>query len=267
MKNITYFQELSFHKFNGPEYVNLMDRFLSQTTAAGAETLHLQEEDLARMRQLHTQLQNNVARTTALPETQKLQAIDIERSTLGQYIITTVRNALTLPIAAKAAAATALYTVLKPYVGFYNQPAPQKTATIDGMLIDLAQDGMQDHLAALSLSDYVETLTLKNAQYKVILEQRTQARTANKVVDSTTIRQEMDTIYKYITTVAFAHNVVTPSESIEAYILTVNAILAEANISYNQRMAKATDTPSVPDEPATPSTPSAPDSDATAPAE
>lgn len=238
MKNINYFQELSFHKFNTPEYVTIMDRFISQTIALGAEKLHYEEADVDRLRQLHTQLQNNVARTTACPETIKLQALDVERSTLGQYIITSVRNSLSLPLAEKAAAATALYTVLKPYVGFYNQPAPQKTATIEGMLIDLNQESMQTYITALGLGNYIETLTLKNAQYKVILEQRTQARTANKAVDSATLRQEMDSLYKYITTVAFAHNVLTPSDEIDAYILTINAILSEANASYNQRTAK-----------------------------
>jgi hypothetical protein len=123
-------------------------------------------------------------------------------------------------------------------VGFYNQPAPQKTATIEGMLIDLNQESMQTYITALGLGNYIETLTLKNAQYKVILEQRTQARTANKAVDSATLRQEMDALYKYITTVAFAHNVLTHSDEIDAYILTINAILSEANASYNQRTAK-----------------------------
>jgi hypothetical protein len=123
-------------------------------------------------------------------------------------------------------------------VGFYNLTAPQKTAIIDGMLVDLGQEAMQEHLATLNLSSYTEALTLKNAQYKVILEQRTQARTANKAVDSATLRQEMDALYKYITTVAFAHNVLTPSDEIDAYILTINAILSEANASYNQRTAK-----------------------------
>ncbi|MBQ5838726.1 MAG: hypothetical protein IIW42_01670, partial [Bacteroidaceae bacterium] len=58
------------------------------------------------------------------------------------------------------------------------------------------------------------------------------------IVDSATLRQEMDALYKYITTVAFAHNVVTPSQEADAYIATINAIIGEINTSYNQRMAK-----------------------------
>ena len=48
--------------------------------------------------------------------------------------------------------------------------------------------------------------------------QRMEARNAGKTADSKTIRTEMDALYKFITTVAFAHNVVSPSEQIAAYI-------------------------------------------------
>jgi hypothetical protein len=48
----------------------------------------------------------------------------------------------------------------------------------------------------------------------------------------------MDALYKYVTTVAFAHNVVTPSEDIDHFIFYVNDILSEVNTSYNQRMAQ-----------------------------
>lgn len=242
MKKITSFNEIYLGKFNTPEYVNLMDRFISTTKSLGEELLHYEAADMNQMESLHNQLQNNVARNSACPETIKLQAIDVERSTMGQYIITSVRNSISLPLANKAAAATALYTILKTYVGFYNQPAPQKTATIDGMLIDLNQESNQEHIEALGLSAYIETLMLKNAQYKVVLDQRTQSRNNNKLVDSATLRLEMDALYKYITTVAFAHNVVTPSDDINNYIATINAILGEANASYNQRTSKANTT-------------------------
>ena len=238
MKNITYFNSISFHKFNTAEYVTLIGRFISQTSAIGAETLHYEDEDLSRLLELHSQLQNNVARTTALSETPELVALDAERTNLGQYIISTVRNAQNLPIKQKSDAAKVLYAVLKPYVGFYNQPAPQKTATLEGMLLDLSVEEIAEYVTTLGLTEFVESLTLKNAQYKVKLDQRTQSRAAlYSNTDSATLRTEMDALYKYITTVAFAHNVVTPSEDIAQYIATINAIIGEANASYNQRTA------------------------------
>jgi hypothetical protein len=260
MKTIPYFVDSSFHKFNTPEYVTLIDRFISQTQARGEELLHYPKADMDRLKELFNQLQNNVARSMALAETPKLVAMDAERSTLGQYIITTVRNSQNLPIKAKAEAAKQLYAVLRAYVGFYNQPAPQKTATIDGMLLDLSSPEMQDHVTTLALGEYIESLTLKNAQYKVKVEVRTTARAAlHSVTDSATLRQEMDALYKYITTLAFAHNVVTPSEDIAQYIVTINAIIGEANSSYNQRMAqKKKEDPTEPSEPTEPQDPSQP---------
>ena len=238
MKTIPNFVDSSFHKFNTPEYVTLFGRFISQTTAQGAETLHYEDADINRLQELYGQLQNNVARSTALSETPELVALDAERTNLGQYIISTVRNAQNLPIKQKSDAAKVLYAVLKPYVGFYNQPAPQKTATLEGMLLDLSVEEIAEYVTTLGLTEFVESLTLKNAQYKVKLDQRTQSRAAlYSNTDSATLRTEMDALYKYITTVAFAHNVVTPSEDIAQYIATINAIIGEANASYNQRTA------------------------------
>ncbi|MBQ5693710.1 MAG: hypothetical protein IIV71_00385, partial [Bacteroidaceae bacterium] len=81
----------------------------------------------------------------------------------------------------------------------------------------------------------------------------------HSVTDSATLRLEMDALYKYITTLAFAHNVVTPSEDIAQYIVTINAIIGEANSSYNQRMAqKKKEDPTEPSEPTEPQEPSQP---------
>ena len=229
----------SFHKFNTPEYVNLMDRFISQTQAQGEEVLHYQKADMDRMKELFGQLQNNVARSMALAETPELVALDSERTSLGQYIINSVRNAQSLPIKQKSDAAKQLYAVLRAYVGFYNQPAPQKTATLDGMLLDLSSEELAEYITTLGLSECVEALTLKNAQYKVKVDARTQARSAlHSTADSATLRTEMDALYKYITTVAFAHNVITPSEDITLYINNMNAVISEITASYNQRNAK-----------------------------
>ena len=237
MQNFIYFVDTNFHKFNTPEYVTLIDRFISQTQARGEEVLHYPKADMDRLKELFTQLQNNVARSMALAETPELQAMDRERTSLAQYIITTVRNAQNLPIKAKAEAAKALYVVLKPYTGFYANPMLQRTSIIDGMLYDLSQEDNAAHVTTLGLSDCVESLTLTNAKYKVYVEQRTVSRSALRGPESTVLRLEMDALYKYVTTVAFAHNVVTPSDDIDHFIFYVNDILSEENSFHNQCLA------------------------------
>ena len=241
MKTINQFISVNLAKFNTAEYVNLMSRVVSQCIALGKEALHYEDIDMQRMQTLLSQLQNNVARSMALAETPELQAMDRERTNLAQYIITNVRNAQNLPIKAKAEAAKALYLVLKPYTGFYTNPMLQRTSIIDGMLYDLSQEDNAAHVTTLGLDEYVESLTLTNAKYKVYVEQRTVSRSALRGPESAVLRTEMDALYKYLTTVAFAHNVVTPSEDIDHFIFYVNDILAEVNTSYNQRMAAKTE--------------------------
>ena len=257
MKTINQFISVNLAKFNTAEYVNLMSRVVSQCIALGKEALHYEDTDMQRMQTLLSQLQNNVARSMALAETPELQAMDRERTSLAQYIITNVRNAQNLPIKAKAEAAKALYVVLKPYTGFYANPMLQRTSIIDGMLYDLSQEDNAAHVTTLGLGDCVESLTLTNAKYKVYVEQRTVSRSALRGPESTVLRLEMDALYKYVTTVAFAHNVVTPSEDIDHFIFYVNDILSEVNTSYNQRMAqkKKEDPTDTGDEPSEPSQP------------
>lgn len=239
MRNLSKFKGMGFGKLNLAEHVNFFTDFIALTAATDATVLHYEESDFTRLRELHNKEQDLVARSMANIETTEMQDLEKQRDDLGQYIIHTVRNGQSLPIATKAANAQRLWIVLKPYVGFYDQPHRQETATIDGMIMDLTKEENAPLVASLGLSEYVEELALVNARYRMLYTQRTAARDAAKSEDSKTLRAEMDALYDYITTVAFAHNVVTPSEGIEGYISLVNTTIDEINALYNQRMAQA----------------------------
>lgn len=238
MEPILRFTESSFHKFNLAEYVNTADRFASLTQAIGAEALHYKAADMERYSELLGKLQDNLKRSIATAETAELLALDEQRDVLGRYIIDTVRASQNLPNKAKSEAATKLYLVLKPYEGFYKIANMQETATLNGMVIDLNKDANKAHVQTLGLQAEVDELTAVNTQYKILTDTRTVTREGAKVEDSKTIRTEMDALYDYITTVAFAHNVVSPSSQLSNYINQVNAIIDEANTSYNQRIAQ-----------------------------
>lgn len=238
MKTLSKFKTTGASKWNTAEYTNFASRFISVNRSFGAEALHYEEADLERYAELQAELQDLVARNMAATETVKLQDLETQRDEKGMYIINTVRNSRELPFPAIAEAAKALWFVLEPYVGFHSKPNLQETALIDGMLLDLAKSENAAHITALSLTQTVEELTLLNAQYRVLTEQRTTSRDNAKTADAKTLRAEMDQLYEYITTVAFAHNVVNPSDTLEQYIRSVNAIIDETNTAYNQRMAQ-----------------------------
>lgn len=235
MKTLLEFNSMGFPKLNLPEHVNFYTDFIALTERYGAAALHYEDADMARLRQLHAMEQDLVARSSAHIETAEMQELEQQRDVLGQYVIDTVRASQSMPIASKAADARELWIVLSPYVGFYDMPNKQETAAIDGMVSDLEKEENAPRVASLGLTDFVAELKRVNAEYRELYIQRMEARNAGKTADSKTIRPEMDALYKFITTVAFAHNVVSPSEQIAAYISIVNALIGETNASYNQR--------------------------------
>ena len=235
MRTFAEFNSLGFPKLNLPEHVNFFTDFIALTERYGGAALHYEDADMARLRQLHAMEQDLVARSSAHIETAEMQELEQQRDVLGQYVIDTVRSAQSMPIASKAADARELWIVLSPYVGFYDMPNKQETAAIDGMVSDLEKEENTPRVASLGLTDFVAELKRVNTEYRALYIQRMEARNAGKTADSKTIRTEMDALYKFITTVAFAHNVVSPSEQIAAYISIVNALIGETNTAYNQR--------------------------------
>lgn len=235
MRTLEEFLNMNLHRLNLPEHVNFYTDFIALTERYGSAALHYEDADMARLRQLHAMEQDLVARSSAHIETAEMQELEQQRDVLGQYVIDTVRAGQSMPIASKAADARELWIVLSPYVGFYDMPNKQETAAIDGMVSDLEKEENAPRVASLGLTDFVAELKRVNAEYRELYIQRMEARNAGKTADSKTIRPEMDALYKFITTVAFAHNVVSPSEQITAYISIVNALIGETNASYNQR--------------------------------
>lgn len=238
MKTIVKLKSPGLHKLNNAEYANLANRMLNLAADTGAEALGVEDNDLDRYSILFSQLNDLVARSYASAETAELEELDKQRDTLGKYIIDTVNAGQNLPIASKAAAAKALWLVLKPYKGFYNLPNQQETTVVSGMVLDLSKTENEPHIASLGLTDFVNELNLVNTRYQTLTDQRTLSREAAKTDNSKTLRTEMDVLYDYITTVGFCMSVVNPTEDTARFIAQLNAIIDETNTSYNQRIAQ-----------------------------
>lgn len=238
MKEIVRIKSISLHKLNNAEYANHANRMLNLAADTGAEAMGVTDEDLDRYSILLSQLNDLVARSYASAETAELAELDKQRDVLGKYIIDTVNAGQTLPLASKAAAAKALWLVLKPYKGFHDLPNQQETVTVSGMVFDLSKEENAAHLSALGLTEYVNELNLANTRYQTLTEQRTQSRESAKTDNSKTLRTEMDALYDYLTTVAFCVSVVTPTEDIARFVAQLNAIIDETNTAYNQRIAQ-----------------------------
>ena len=90
-------------------------------------------------------------------------------------------------------------------------------------------------MATLGLQEFITELAAVNARYESLTDKRTQEREAAKTADSATLRKELDTLYDYITTVAFCESVAKPTAITAQFITNLNGVIAEINALYNQR--------------------------------
>ena len=239
MKEIVRITSFSLHKLNNAEYANFSNRVLNLAADTGPEAMGIEDADLDRYSVLLSQLNDLVARSYAAVETAEMAELEKQRDVLGKYIIDTVTAAVNLPLASKAEAAKVLLLVLKPYKGFHDLPNQQETMVVSGMVLDLSKAENTPHVATLGLTDYVNELNLTNTRYQTLTEQRTASRETAKTDNSTVVRKEMDALYDYISTMAFCMSVVTPTADTAAFVAQLNAVIAEVNTAYNQRMAQA----------------------------
>ena len=115
----------------------------------------------------------------------------------------------------------------------------QETAAIEGLLTDLAKDGMPEALAAITLTEVVASLKEKNRQYATLTEQRANAKADTLIESAKKIRLRMDEEYDEMTTYAFAQSVVKPTATTTTFINRLNTLIDETNALYNQRIAQA----------------------------
>ena len=252
MTEIIKIKSINLTKLNNAEYRTFMARFqnLIMNEEEEAETpevvslntsdpLGISEELRQAFNEDFDALTDSVNQTTASEETAPMNALDKERGDLLVYLTTTISQTRKNPIEAKRTAADKLYIIVKPYVGASNLPRLQETAAIEGLLIDLAKEGMPEALEELNLTEIVALLKEKNKSYAELTEQRSNAKADSTVESAKKIRMRMDEEYDEMTTYAFAMNVLNPTERTNNFMSRLNVLIDETKALYNQRIALA----------------------------
>lgn len=239
MKTITKISDIGLGKLNNAEYTNLAIRTSTLIGGTGVEALGIEAADLSRYMELIGTMNELVAQSRISDETADLQAQDKKREDIGVHLLTIVRTERTSPIEERATAAQSLYNLLKPYIGFYRLPNQQETVTINGMLMDLGKEAYAQHVQTLGLTELIEALDFANARYEDLTGQRTTAREVSRIDNSKVVRTEMDALYDHMLTMAFVTSVAAPTEATAQFVTAMNAVIAEVNTAYNQRMAQA----------------------------
>ena len=240
MKEKLFFQRglASAEKLNKAEFASLARGFISHIKAAGAEVLHVPAEKLALFEEKYLKLEDLVAISWALEETDKIADINADVEALVKFILAVIRNGKDLCIPAKKAAANSLSYATRAYNSVYRLPQAQKVQTIQGMLRDFSKSDATELIEALCLTQEIEMLTLKNAQYDVLLNSRASIQIANHEEKTTLLRQEMSELYIDIAKTIWAFSIAEPSEDANEFIKSMNKMIADMETSNKQRLAQ-----------------------------
>lgn len=184
-------------------------------------------------------LTDNVQQQKAAEETPQMAAVDARRDSLFSYLYNLIRQMTKSPIEAESAAATRLELAIRPYAGAGSLPSQQETSNLEGLITDLAKDPLPGCIDTLRLSATVEQLIAANREYDTLSNQRMLAMASSRTENSKTIRERMVTTYEDMADYVFANNLLTPTPERKAFIANTNALLAETDALYNQRVAQA----------------------------
>ena len=245
-------------RFCGPEYSYVMSGLTARLMAVGEEVLNFPSGTFERFQELGIKLKDLVLMSRSATETAKISQIDNDVNSLLVSMIGIVRYTTKTTLKSKKEASEELYNVLKNYADVYRYAQNYKLGAVDSMLYDLSKPELAAHVETLGLQGEVEELTLKLAQYIVLLDARASHQIQNSADKCQTIRQEMDELLDVMSTCIKYAYFTNPTDELANLILSINKLLSDAETNYNQRMAQKkkeepSDTGDAPEAPSQPS--------------
>lgn len=227
----------SAKRFSAAEYSFLISGVEGQINAFGVEGLDFPSGVFDNFQALGTKLKDLVRQSKVSKETAKIQKIEEEIDDLLVAIIGVIRSTMKSPVTNKKEVSTELYNAIGTYTDAYRKAIRYKMGLVDSLLYDLAKPELSELVSALGLDTEVESLTLKHAQCKVLMDSRSNAKvkiSRKKILD---IRKEIDELLEIMVTCIRSLYYKTPTDELGELILSLNQLLAESETNYNQRMA------------------------------
>lgn len=208
-----------------------------QINAFGVEGLDFPSGVFDNFQALGTKLKDLVRQSKVSKETAKIQKIEEEIDDLLVAIIGVIRSTMKSPVANKKEASTELYNAIGTYGDAYRKAMRYKMGLVDSLLYDLAKPELTELVSALGLDNEVESLTLKYAQCKVLMDSRSNAKVKISKDKTLNIRKKIDELLEIMVTCIRSLYYKTPTDELGELILSLNQLLAESETNYNQRMA------------------------------
>lgn len=224
-----------------PEYCRFVEKVIAHLLALDEGKVTLPAGLLEQLRQEYDKLEEWSLMGRTSNETAEIAEVESKLDDLMIYLLNEFRNGRKTTITARKKAATALYNATTRYADVYKSRQNYKNSAIKSFVRDLGHDDLSEHITTLGLEAEVEDLTLKNAQFDVLLEARCYAQ-SHKVLEKTSdMRKSMDEALDVIATCITYASYVQPSEELNELIIAINKLLFDAEASYNQRTAQRAD--------------------------
>lgn len=254
MGTFTLIKSLPLSIFNNAEYLSYLNSVLALLPSASEDTegqstesmsndvkengspeLGITPEMVQTMEKDLQLLADVVNESRISQETEQALVHENNRDQLIIYITSLISRSSTLPFEAEADAGKFLHKVVKPYIGISRLPMAQKTAVIQGMLIDLKKEENMPYVETLKLEAYLSELEKENNAYANITSQRVQTRVTGKKESGRSVRNRLREQYDDMIMLAQSYSIVMPSKNASVFIKNLNQLISETSTAYNQR--------------------------------
>lgn len=238
MAQLPRIPEINIARLNNSEYLYFLLQVIAFARIATAQSIGVSDTLLIELEEYLDKMVAISTVTHSSEHTALLQDLDTKRKDLLSHILGSIRTARKVSIENMKHAGNSLYLSTKKYIGTQSLPHNQETQQIFNLQKDLEDAESTAHILTLGLTSFVSELFKINHEYFEHAKERT-ADTAEKDLGSCKdVRLLTDERYDYLTTMAGAAALMTPSDEVMHFVESLNILIKETNTSYNQRTAQ-----------------------------
>ena len=226
-------------KLNNDEYAQFVKGIVKLVYAGTIEKLRVEEE-------LVTAIQENVELLTeasrqsrSTKESGNMAQLDKKRNEILSYLLSSFRVGKKSAIQSQKEAADILLLEFKNYRKVSTLPTRQKSQAVDALIKDLEKPEIRELLTTLGAINAVAPLKEINAKYQELLDVRAEKQLKNSSINVKKVRNETEELYRQLTRVVFAYNVINPSNEKKNFISLITKLIEDTMSANKQRLAQA----------------------------
>lgn len=238
MKAIIDVKSVKLNQLNNDEYAHFMKSVANLIQNATLEKLSLEENDFEEFQNKLELLTDVVRQTRSSAETKKIVDLDKQRTKMLSFLLSSIKIGRNNIDEVNKESSVLLYNDIKNYYGIQTLPSRQKSNAIDGLLKDLSKSKNVLHINRLRLSEVIIELNKCNQEHQRLVEGRAESQFVNVLPNAKRMRDELNEMYKYFVTCAFASNVVKSSLESLNFIGLLNKLIEDTMGANKQRLSQ-----------------------------